>query len=152
MAHYRAHWMDGGHVSTTVGRIIFNDRIERALEETLGDEFDRSQYQFVNKALKKRDTTQFVDELVQTFGASAIAQVLDAFKDLGFRFATQAGITVSKNDVVIPPAKAEILAKYEKLVRRDPGPVRGGPDHAGGAPPGRHGQLERGDRRSSPRR
>src|SRR5688500_346783 len=35
-AHYRAHWMEGGgHVATTVGRIIFNDRIERALEETL---------------------------------------------------------------------------------------------------------------------
>jgi DNA-directed RNA polymerase subunit beta' len=116
VAHYRAHWMEGGHVATTVGRIIFNDRIERALEETLGDEFDRSQYEFVNKALKKRDTTTFVDQLVQTFGASAIAQVLDAFKDLGFRFATQAGITVSKNDVIIPPAKAEILAKYEKLV------------------------------------
>ena len=116
VAHYRAHWMEGGHVATTVGRIIFNDRIERALEETLGEEFDRAQYQFVNKALKKRDTTQFVDDLVQTFGASAIAQVLDAFKDLGFRFATQAGITVSKNDVVIPPAKQEILGKYEKLV------------------------------------
>ena len=35
----------------------------------------------------------------------AISQVLDAFKDLGFRFATQAGITISKNDVVVPPTK-----------------------------------------------
>ena len=60
-----------------------------------------AQYEFVNKALRKRDTTAFVDQLVQTFGASAIAQVLDAFKDLGFRFATQAGITISKNDVVV---------------------------------------------------
>src|SRR5436190_18914036 len=117
VAHYRAHWMEGGHVATTVGRIIFNDRIERALEETLGEEFDRSQYEFVNKALRKRDTTQFVDELVQTFGASAIAQVLDAFKDLGFRFATQAGITISKNDVVVPPAKQEILKRYEGEVQ-----------------------------------
>ena len=117
VAHYRAHWMEGGHVATTVGRIIFNDRIERALEETLGEEFDRSQYEFVNKALRKRDTTQFVDELVQTFGASAIAQVLDAFKDLGFRFATQAGITISKNDVVVPPAKQEILKRYEDEVQ-----------------------------------
>ncbi len=117
VAHYRAHWMEGGHVATTVGRIIFNDRIERALEETLGDEFDRKQYEFVNKALRKRDTTAFVDQLVQTFGASAIAQVLDAFKDLGFRFATQAGITISKNDVVVPPAKQEILKRYEGEVQ-----------------------------------
>ena len=53
VAHYRPHWMEGGHVATTVGRIIFNDRIERALEETLGEEFDRSQYEFVNKALQE---------------------------------------------------------------------------------------------------
>jgi DNA-directed RNA polymerase subunit beta' len=116
-AHYRAEWVEGGHVATTVGRIIFNDKIERALEETLGEEFDRSQYTFINKSLRKRDTTQFVDQLVQTFGASAISQVLDAFKDLGFRFATQAGITISKNDVVVPPKKPEILAKYEDRVR-----------------------------------
>ncbi|HWK24956.1 MAG TPA: DNA-directed RNA polymerase subunit beta' [Solirubrobacter sp.] len=115
-AHYRAEWLEGGHIATTVGRIIFNDRIERALEETMGEDFDRSQYTFINKSLRKRDTTQFVDTLVQSFGASAISQVLDAFKDLGFKYATQAGITISKNDVVVPPAKTEILAKYEERV------------------------------------
>ena len=78
---------------------------------------------------------------------SAISQVLDAFKDLGFRYATQAGITISKNDVVVPPSKQEILAKYEERVRRPPGAVRGRPDHAGGAPPGGHRSVERGDRR-----
>ena len=42
--------------------------------------------------------------------------MLDAFKDLGFQFATQAGITISKNDVVIPPSKGEILEQYEAEV------------------------------------
>lgn len=116
VAQYRAEWVEGGHILTTVGRIIFNDKIERALEETMGEEFDRSAYTYINKSLRKRDTTQFVDDLVQAFGASAISQVLDAFKDLGFRFATQAGITISKNDVVVPPSKGEILAKYEQRV------------------------------------
>src|SRR5262249_33020625 len=88
----------------------------RALEETMGEEFDRSQYTFINKSLRKKDTTQFVDDLVQGFGAGAISQVLDAFKDLGFRFATQAGITISKNDVVVPPTKPQILKKYEDRV------------------------------------
>ena len=146
LAEFRAPGREGGHVLTTVGRIIFNDRIERALEEALGEEFDRDAYRFINKTLKKRDVTGFVDELIQTFGAPAIALVLDAFKDLGFHYATQAGVTISKNDVLVPPSKEEILAKYEAEVALDPGPVRGGPDHAGGAPPGRHGQVERGDR------
>jgi len=107
---------EGSHVLTTVGRIIFNDKIGRALEEAMGEDFDRSAYRYMNQTLKKRDVTAFVDELIQAFGASAISQVLDAFKDLGFHYATQAGVTVSKNDVVIPPSKPEILAKYEKRV------------------------------------
>src|SRR6201989_1659257 len=63
--------------------------------------------------MKKKDTVKLVAQLVQLYGASAIALVLDAFKDLGFRYATLAGITISKNDVVIPPQKQEILGRYE---------------------------------------
>ena len=40
---------EGGHVLTTVGRIIYNDRIERALAEALGEEFDAAEYEFVNQ-------------------------------------------------------------------------------------------------------
>ena len=56
--HYRPEWLEGGHIATTIGRIIFNDRIERALEEALGDEFDKSSYRFINTSLKKRDTVE----------------------------------------------------------------------------------------------
>ncbi len=101
------------HVLTTVGRIIFNERVERALEEALGDEYDPETYQFVNTPLKKRDMSQVIEGLVDVHGPYATALVLDAFKDLGFHFATQAGITISKNDVVIPPDKEEILERYE---------------------------------------
>src|SRR5690349_6947626 len=55
-----------------------------------------------------------VSDLVEAYGAPAVSQVLDAFKDLGFHYASQAGITVSKNNVVSPPEKPEILDRYEK--------------------------------------
>ncbi len=55
-----------------------------------------------------------VSDLVEAYGAPPVSQVLDAFKDLGFHYASQAGITVSKNNVVSPPEKAEILDRYEK--------------------------------------
>ena len=116
IAEFRPFKRDGGHLLTTVGRIIYNDRIERALAEALGDQFDASKYVFVNQSMKKRDTTRLIDALVQTYGATTISLVLDAFKDLGFKYATQAGITISKNDVVIPPEKQSILDKYDKLV------------------------------------
>jgi DNA-directed RNA polymerase subunit beta' len=103
-----------GHVLTTVGRIIFNERIERALEAVLGDKYDpETSYSFVNQPLKKRDMANVIEALVAKHGPHATAQVLDAFKDLGFHFASQAGITISKNDVVIPPRKDEILERYE---------------------------------------
>jgi DNA-directed RNA polymerase subunit beta' len=107
----------GGHVLTTVGRIIFNERIERALAEVLGDGYDPDTYAFVNQPLKKRDMNKVIEALVDLHGPHAVALVLDAFKDLGFHFATQAGITVSKNDVVIPPEKEGILDRYEGEVR-----------------------------------
>jgi DNA-directed RNA polymerase subunit beta' len=116
LAEYRRRGA-GGHVLTTVGRIIFNERIERALLEVLGEGYDPDTYAFVNQSLKKRDMNKVIEALVELHGPHAVALVLDAFKDLGFRFATQAGITVSKNDVVIPPEKEQILDRYEAEVR-----------------------------------
>ncbi len=116
VAEFRPYGRDFGHVLTTIGRIIYNDRIERALSEALGEEFDPSKYAFVNQSMKKRDTTRLIDTLVQAYGATTISLVLDAFKDLGFKYATQAGITISKNDVVVPPEKQSILDKFDALV------------------------------------
>ena len=35
---------------------------------------------------------------------------------MGFRYATIAGVTISKNDIVVPPEKTEILQRYEEMV------------------------------------
>jgi DNA-directed RNA polymerase subunit beta' len=113
LAEFRPLGRAGGHVLTTVGRIIYNDKIERALVDALGDQFDLSTYEFINRSMKKKDMTRLVDDLVQRYGAASISQVLDAFKDVGFEYATRAGVTISKNDVVTPPTKPEILAHYE---------------------------------------
>jgi DNA-directed RNA polymerase subunit beta' len=103
-----------GHFLTTVGRIIFNEKIERALAEALEDEFDPNSFVFNNASLKKKDINAMVSGLVVSYGAPVVSQVLDAFKDLGFQYASKAGITVSKNNVVSPPEKQEILDRYEK--------------------------------------
>jgi DNA-directed RNA polymerase subunit beta' len=116
LAEYRPAGTSGGHLLTTVGRIIYNDRIERSLEDALGESFNPDDYEFINQSIRKRDTVVIIDSLVQTYGASAVSMVLDAFKDLGFRYATLAGITISKNDVVIPENKQEILSVYEDEV------------------------------------
>ena len=113
LAEYRRPEASGGHVLTTVGRIVFNDRVERGLAEALEEEWDPTTYAFVNESLRKRDMNDVIGALVDLHGPHVVAQVLDVFKDLGFHFATRAGITISKNDVVIPPEKESILDRYE---------------------------------------
>ena len=60
----------------------------------------------------------FISDLAEQYGAPAIGGVLDQIKTLGFKYATQAGITISKNDIVIPPDKQQILDKYEAQVEQ----------------------------------
>src|SRR5881409_2031656 len=111
------------HLLTTVGRIIFNERIDRALRDNLEEgEYDPAKFPFVNRTLRKKDMNEVIEGLVVEYGAYATATVLDAFKELGFHFSTQAGITISKNDAVIPPIKEQILD------RRDDGVVLGDRD------------------------
>src|ERR1700733_9308441 len=116
LAEYRPLGLEGGHVLTTVGRVIYNEAIERALADALGDEFNPAEYEFMNRSMRKKDTTNLIDQLVQKYGASSISMVLDAFKDVGFKYATRAGVPFSKNDVQTPPSKWEILGRYDTEV------------------------------------
>src|SRR5919204_593381 len=108
----------GELVLTTPGRVIFNEAVERALERALGEDFDATRLEYINRTLGKKETNDFVSSLVDEFGAHAIAVVLDTIKELGFHYATQAGITISKNDIVIPESKEQILGEYEERVTR----------------------------------
>ena len=66
--------------------------------------------------LTKREMNDLVTWLVDQHGATQVARVLDTIKELGFRFATRSGVTISKNDIVSPPEKAAILAECEGKV------------------------------------
>ncbi len=109
---------NGDLLLTTAGRVIFNEEVSRALGEALGEDYDRQKFPFHNKTLGKKEMGDFISELVDEFGSHRISVVLDKVKELGFDYATRAGITISKNDIVIPPNKAEILESYEGRVQR----------------------------------
>ena len=102
---------------TTPGRAILNYELRLALEVQLGRELDEDDVEEVTTALTKREITDFVTTLVDRHGPSEVAMVLDTIKDLGFKYATQSGVSISKNDIVTPPQKQEILKDYEKRVQ-----------------------------------
>jgi DNA-directed RNA polymerase subunit beta' len=94
-------------VETTIGRIL----LFAALPE--GSEFD-----WINKAVKKKDLVKLVSRLFRYFGQKKTAITLDKIKHLGFSQATFGGISLNINDMVIPQAKAEIVAKAKKEVEK----------------------------------
>jgi DNA-directed RNA polymerase subunit beta' len=102
---------------TTAGRVILNEEVERSLREALGDA-DFEPPPFMNQTLSKKETDEYISSLADRYGSHAIAGVLDKIKALGFKYATEGGITISKNDIVIPEEKQEILARYEEQVER----------------------------------
>jgi DNA-directed RNA polymerase subunit beta' len=102
---------------TTAGRVLFNSAVYRQLVELIGDGDDLAEgFDFTNHTLTKPDTDRFVLALSDRYGAHTLAPVLDTIKQLGFHYSTQAGVTISKNDIVIPPTKEKILSEYEDRV------------------------------------
>jgi DNA-directed RNA polymerase subunit beta' len=87
-------------VVTTVGRALFN--------EVLPDDLE-----FVNETLVKRDLADLVNQCADNLPQWQVAETLDGLKDVGFRYATLAGVTISIEDVEVPIDKGEILADYE---------------------------------------
>ncbi|MFH1757102.1 MAG: DNA-directed RNA polymerase subunit beta' [Pseudomonadota bacterium] len=93
-------------VETTVGRVL--------LREILPSEIP---FSFINKVLNKKELAILVDQCYRFAGNKKTVILADQLKDLGFRYATQAGISICIDDMVIPPRKAELLqiAKEEVL-------------------------------------
>jgi DNA-directed RNA polymerase subunit beta' len=89
---------DGEMVVTTPGRVIFNE----VLPAGLG---------FVNRVLDRKALEGLVGESYSKLGPEQTALLLDDLKDLGFDYATRAGITVGIDDFQIPDAKAEIVER-----------------------------------------
>ena len=127
---------------TTPGRVIFGAEIERSLRDAvLGDVHEEIP---VDRALTKRELDGIIDRLVGEYGPYAVASTLDTIKSLAFRYATRAGVTISKNDIVIPSNKEEILARLRGAGGEGRAGVRARPDDRGGAQGACHGHLDGG--------
>ena len=86
-------------------------------------------------ALARRRWTTSSPSSSTTTAPTSIAGVLDKIKTLGFHYATKAGITISKNDIVIPAVKeADPRRATRSASQTLEAAVRARPHHRGGAP------------------
>src|ERR671916_446389 len=90
-------------INTTVGRVIFNDSIPEGLP-------------FLNGTLKKKGLQALVNYCHLRLGHEMTVKMLDDLKNLGFLYATKAGISIGIDDLVTPEAKKTLVADADKEV------------------------------------
>ena len=88
---------------TTVGRVIFNDHLP-------------SEMPFVNGLLKKKGVQALVQYCYLRFGLERTVLMLDKLKELGFLYATRAGVSIGISDMVIPSVKTKLVDTAEHEV------------------------------------
>jgi DNA-directed RNA polymerase subunit beta' len=91
------------YLNTTVGRVILNDSLPKGMP-------------FVNGLLKKKGVGQLVNYAYLRFGLETTVRMLDGIKQLGFTYATRAGLSIGIDDMVIPDDKYTLVKDAEKQV------------------------------------
>ncbi|MCX7795531.1 MAG: DNA-directed RNA polymerase subunit beta', partial [bacterium] len=87
----------------TLCRVIFNNILPE-------------DWEYINEPMDKKAQVNLVETCFKRKGYTATINLLDDMKELGFRWATKAGLTISVKDVEIPEGKNELIAEAEKEV------------------------------------
>ncbi|MGE5861622.1 MAG: DNA-directed RNA polymerase subunit beta', partial [Ignavibacteria bacterium] len=97
--------IDNQLIETTTGRVIFN----RIVPKEMG---------FFNQLLIKKTFGGFIGQMFMKMGNKVAAKFLDDLKELGFRYATAAGLFVSYGDMIIPDEKETMISRANKEVEK----------------------------------
>ena len=76
----------------------------------------RTPPQFRNRVIDKKALKQLVAWAYKTHGTAVTASMADNLKDLGFRYATQAAVSISVEDLKVPEAKQDLLCQAEAQI------------------------------------
>ncbi|HYS06600.1 MAG TPA: DNA-directed RNA polymerase subunit beta', partial [Candidatus Dormibacteraeota bacterium] len=88
-------------ISTTIGRILFNDHLPEGVP-------------FVNGLLKKKGLGQLVQFCYLHFGNEKTVKMVDELKTLGFYYATRAGVSIGIDDMVVPANKERLVEEARR--------------------------------------
>ena len=97
--------IDGQLVNTTAGRLIIHDILP-----------DFVPLSYWNKILKKKDIGALVDYIYKFGGYKVTPKFLDNLKNLGFKYATSSGVSISIDDIRIPDSKEGHVSSSKKEV------------------------------------
>ena len=95
--------IDGEMTETTVGRCIFNEHLPESLR-------------FINQEMNRRELTRLIAQCHYVLGNAETVKLLDNLKDLGFRYATLAGISIGIDDMHIPSTKGKLIGEANREI------------------------------------
>ncbi|MFP5324512.1 MAG: DNA-directed RNA polymerase subunit beta', partial [Gammaproteobacteria bacterium] len=93
-------------VDTTVGRALLSEILPKGLP-----------FEVLNKALKKKEISKLINMSFRKCGLKETVVFADKLLQNGFRLATRAGISIAVDDMLVPPQKAEVIARAEAEVK-----------------------------------
>ena len=100
-------------VKTTVGRLIYNEGIPQDLGFVDRENPETMFEPELNFTVMKKNLGKIIAKCINKHGLSKTAELLDYIKATGYKYSTTAGITVSVDDVKVPPAKKKILEEAQ---------------------------------------
>ncbi|MEC4982890.1 MAG: DNA-directed RNA polymerase subunit beta' [Oscillatoria sp. PMC 1068.18] len=72
---------------------------------------------FFNRTVNKGRLKKLMAWAYTNYGSARCAQMADCLKQLGFRYATKAGVSISVEDLQVPPIKRKMLEEAEAEIR-----------------------------------
>ena len=100
-------------VKTTVGRLIYNEGVPQDLGFVDRENPETMFEPELNFTVMKKNLGKIIAKCINKHGLSKTAELLDYIKATGYKYSTTAGITVSVDDVKVPPAKKKILEEAQ---------------------------------------
>ena len=98
--------IDGKPVETTVGRVLLYEIVPPQIP-----------FREVNRVMKKKELAELIDLSYRHAGTKATVIFADRLKDLGYEYATRAGISIAIKDMVIPKNKGQLLEEAESRLK-----------------------------------
>jgi DNA-directed RNA polymerase subunit beta' len=105
----------GIRIETTAGRIILNEVVREAIIIHKGP---REIYEFLNTNMDKKKLSSLLSAVYEKYGTATSAELANSLKDLGFRYATRAGVTISIDDLDVPETKRGLISAAEKVIEQ----------------------------------
>jgi DNA-directed RNA polymerase subunit beta' len=81
------------------------------------EEQKRPTLAFNNRMVDKGQLKKLISWSYRYYGTARTAQIADRLKELGFRFATRAGVSISIDDLKVPDEKKDMLEFAEETIR-----------------------------------